>query len=405
MLVDPSNIRYGRSGNTSYLTEHVLPCLLEDHHILARIEVTDPVLRVRCRGCRQHAAAQKLSETPDEAVYAWDVFMIIQCQSCSKKLKVPDSAAGKKAKCPGCESLIAIEPSGDRAAPSAKRARKSAAPGQRKAAASRTADAAEGQRSATNRKRPKKKTKKRRPPADDLFGDDFGDLSQGEDYDEYENPYAAPRATGTGGQRKRSQGRKQQGLGTVGAGLLVQGWAIAGAILLVAAVVILSMTTPAGAPNGAAIMLLGIGSIAAAIAVFVGEAMCLAAPTDSGAKGLIISTVCFSVLNIIFSIVNNVVEPNLALAAGGGLTGLGRIVLFLLFLRTIARYAGYHERGDRAIIILIGMPTSVMAMVGGMFVLPALLAGLLAFACSIALLVFTVMYVFLLFGLGGDLRT
>ncbi len=34
-----------------------------------------------------------------------------------------------------------------------------------------------------------------------MFGDESGDLPQGEDYDDLDNPYAAPRATGGGGER------------------------------------------------------------------------------------------------------------------------------------------------------------------------------------------------------------
>jgi phage FluMu protein Com len=34
--------------------------------------------------------------------------MQITCASCGKKLKVPDTAAGKKVKCPGCEAVIRI---------------------------------------------------------------------------------------------------------------------------------------------------------------------------------------------------------------------------------------------------------------------------------------------------------
>lgn len=52
--------------------------------------------------------------------------MIIQCESCSKKLKVSDSAAGKKAKCPRCESVIVIESADSEASGPVDRAGKSA---------------------------------------------------------------------------------------------------------------------------------------------------------------------------------------------------------------------------------------------------------------------------------------
>ncbi len=36
--------------------------------------------------------------------------MQVQCPSCSKQLNVPDTAAGKKAKCPGCTTVFQIPP-------------------------------------------------------------------------------------------------------------------------------------------------------------------------------------------------------------------------------------------------------------------------------------------------------
>jgi hypothetical protein len=174
---------------------------------------------------------------------------------------------------------------------------------------------------------------------------------------------------------------------------------------------LMAMGTRGGVGSGG--MLLVLGTIAAGIAMLVGEVMCLAAPADSGAKGLIIATVCCSAINICTSVANSFAGPGIAFAVVGGLTGLGRVVLFLLFLRAIANYAGFHERGSRALTILIGMPTCTMLIVGGTLVLPALRAGggvtvllfgLLILVCSVAMLVFSVMYVFLLFGLGGDLR-
>ncbi len=329
--------------------------------------------------------------------------MIIQCQTCSKKLKAPDSAAGKKVKCPGCESVISIKPAQSSTAEPAGRAKKSAPARKKRPSASRgTGAPSRRERPADKRQSPPKR-KKRKRSADDLFGDDFGDLSQGEDYDDLENPYAAPRATGGSKKRKGKRGRKSEGLGTVGAGLLVQGWAIVGTILMVAVFVLTAMASGPGGGIGSGVMLLGVGSIVAGLAMLIGEVMCLAAPVDSGAKGLIIATVCCSAVNICASIANSVGGPNLALAAVGGLAGLGRVVLFLLFLRAIANYAGLQERGNRALTVLIGMPTCSLLIVGGGVVLlalragggvVALLFGILVFACMVAMLVFSVITFF-----------
>src|SRR5438477_246086 len=34
--------------------------------------------------------------------------MLLTCPGCAKKLNVPESAAGKKVRCPGCKSLVAL---------------------------------------------------------------------------------------------------------------------------------------------------------------------------------------------------------------------------------------------------------------------------------------------------------
>ena len=50
--------------------------------------------------------------------------MIVICPGCGKKLKVPDGAAGKKARCPGCSKVVTVpgEPVAAPAPPSAGRA-------------------------------------------------------------------------------------------------------------------------------------------------------------------------------------------------------------------------------------------------------------------------------------------
>src|SRR4051812_47047714 len=37
--------------------------------------------------------------------------MIITCPECAGKLKVPESASGKKVRCPGCQAVVVIPPS------------------------------------------------------------------------------------------------------------------------------------------------------------------------------------------------------------------------------------------------------------------------------------------------------
>ncbi|MEQ9410723.1 MAG: hypothetical protein RIK87_23635 [Fuerstiella sp.] len=354
--------------------------------------------------------------------------MIIQCSQCAKKLKVPDTAAGKKVKCPGCANVIAIpattpDAGGSEAKPPQRPARSTASaesakpPARRKRRSSpaNPADAAPQRRARKRSEAPRRK--KREVYAEDDFSDDFSDLPYGgeSDYDDYEeNPYAAPRAKGGGRKRGGRRGRNTEGLGTVGTGLLVQGWAFA-AIILMAAL----MAAATATNSGAVIAIVGIGFlivlVGAGLAMLAGELMCLAAPAESGAKGLIIAAVSCHAIGFVANLMQRVGEGSLILAIIGGLSGLAFFVLFLLFLKTIARYAGYEEHAARVTILLIGIPVCWLLGVGGLLGAGLGAAGgggagvgiilLLLFAVlGIAALVFFVMYVNLLFKLGADLR-
>ena len=194
--------------------------------------------------------------------------------------------------------------------------------------------------------------------------------------------------------------------------MLVQAWAVTGIILLLVVLFVLLFSGAVSRTGSAGnVFLMGIG--AAAIAMLVGELMCLATPAESGAKGLIIGAVCCHGVSFGVNMINRMGAGNVALPIIGGIASLAFFILYLLFLRTIARYAGHDDRATRAMVLLIGMPacwglvifvTLIVPALG--IVTPAFAFVMLAtlFAVTIAMLVLSVMYVALLFGLGSDLR-
>lgn len=361
--------------------------------------------------------------------------MIIQCEACSKKLKVPDSSAGKKAKCPGCGEVIYIgSPGASPDAPPKKRRAAGGGNAERRSADRPTArkrrsqsGAGEGgesrRRSASGQqgapRRPKRRPARQRPVEPDPYDDDlFDDLPYGdddvvEDYDELDNPYAAPKATGRA--KKRSSGkRSSEGLRTVGKGLILQGSCVIAIIVLFVLLlfaVAATRNTPAALTvvNGFRVLLYIVTA-----AMVVSEFMCLAAPAESGTKALIYGAVAGTVLSTANQIYTQFLgPPPFVLQIVASLAVLARAILFPLFLRSIASYAGYHNHAKSALTIIIGLPTSAVLVFAVALAMPglrgagaifAMMAVLLLLAASVAMLVFAVMYVFLLFRLGRDLR-
>lgn len=343
--------------------------------------------------------------------------MIVTCGDCSRKLKIPDSAAGKKIKCPGCQSVIRVPGDGSTPAPPAK---PSSAPRKKPASSApskpsarkkpATSESADRARSAAKKKRPARRRRPEPNPFDDELIEDYDNFA---DEDFGDNPFASPSVSSGGGRRKKKRGRNAEGLSTVGMGLLVQAFGMTAILVMLAVFVVCTLSNIAGL-----IVLAGFAVLAVAVlgglAMLIGELLCLAAPADSGAKGLIIGAVACHIVSVLVQIANSpqVGGGNVAMAAIGGLAGLAFFVLWLLFLRNIANYAGHSDLAGRVTILLIGIPVCWVIVVGSMVLAFAnggfgafgAIFGLLMFAVGIAMLVFFVMYLSLLFKLGSQLR-
>lgn len=151
-----------------------------------------------------------------------------------------------------------------------------------------------------------------------------------------------------------------------------------------------------GDPPIAAIILLGLGGlvmIGAGIGSFVGQIMCIGVPENSGARGLIIGAVVCTVANVLCSMVGGAADSQ-AISGLGSLLSIVGSILFILFIRQSAAYLGDQQLATSALRFLIfGVAVVVGAIVIGIMAgiagVPALLAilGLAAIVCGIIYLV------------------
>lgn len=210
--------------------------------------------------------------------------------------------------------------------------------------------------------------------------------------------------------------------------MLVQGWSTVAIFLTILVLVLMAFLMDSGPttvrttrPTTAFLAFAGLGGlvvILAAIGILIGESMCVTIPEKSGAKGLIIGAVCCLSFQIIASVFQQF-APSAGVVAGLALLGataaLAHIILFELFLRAAARYARRDDLARQATIVLTGMPTCLVVVLAASLIGPLLQrAGgglliaipmlILMLVSSIAMIVFSVMHVALLFRVGTALR-
>ena len=283
--------------------------------------------------------------------------MLVQCTQCNKTLKVPDTAAGKRIRCPACSAIVDVplsvstvapthgsaaaaqnsapgsapirkaravssEPrgaidvgsstSGGAKAASSSPVSKEASPRGNASSSSQSRDSVRSDRGtparSTSSQRPRKPS---RPVEQDE--DDFGYGSYEDDGADYfeSNPFAPPRST-TGASSARSGGQDEiSSRKLAGLGLLIQGWATVSIFLLVVFIFVASFIAAAmerggGVGSPGLLVLIGLAAIAmfiGAVVVLVGECICIAIPQRSGAKGLIIGAICCLAAQVVFAII------------------------------------------------------------------------------------------------------
>jgi hypothetical protein len=189
----------------------------------------------------------------------------------------------------------------------------------------------------------------------------------------------------------------RNGLGIIYYGITVM--VITGVVLAIAFMAVGGVAAARGNANefpaGAALLMLlgGLVVIGCGIAVIVGQVKCTAAPESSGARGFAIGAVCLLIGGTTIHIVSNAARAPIAALAGNLLTFIGS-VLFILFMRTVARYFGNNELSASAgrylafVVILIGgaMVLGFTAALTG-FSAPVVLLGMGLAICELIALV------------------
>jgi hypothetical protein len=103
----------------------------------------------------------------------------------------------------------------------------------------------------------------------------------------------------------------------------------------------------------------------------VGTFMCLATPEETGAKGMITTSVIITVVSLVLTIVNFIVNNNAVAGVAGILSVIGGIC-FILFLKRLAGFIGALHLEQRARSILIALAVGV----GFLILLLVLMVGM-----------------------------
>jgi len=368
--------------------------------------------------------------------------MILTCPNCRKSLKAPDSAAGKKVRCPACLEIIPVPaavvvgggagastpvgrptakpktssptsaplstaPSGQPASnSSAEGSKPTATPDGTPSGARSSAQPRSKQtttRSGTGESSRPSKRPKPESSSDYESGYESSDADPWSSAPSWEepNPYAAPTY---GAASTRS--RKNVGGGNLklaGIGLLVQAWSYIGIIVvffsMIAIGVIVALTRSGGGggigPNEVGIMFAGLGLILLiplGIAILVGYVLCVFVPPKSNARTPMIVALALSVAMFLFSILQAVGtafnSPGLVIAFAGLRLAMwiGQIVCFCLFMKAAATYVRRDDLAQSANIVMYGLTIGPLLVVVGAF-LAGLLGQTVAPAAGIAMFI------------------
>lgn len=102
--------------------------------------------------------------------------------------------------------------------------------------------------------------------------------------------------------------------------------------------------------------------------IFVGQALCIAVPVESGAKGLAIAAAVLQLASWAVSLGTSLFESSVGVVGGslvGGLASLASPICFVLFLRQTARYVGEHAIAARATrTLIVGLIAAAMFVPG-----------------------------------------
>ncbi len=168
------------------------------------------------------------------------------------------------------------------------------------------------------------------------------------------NPYAAPQVDETMAPGAQWASNVSPSLRQTAIGLSLVYFGIV-TVLLCALVLGVGTAIAAGAGAGGGgggalamvpiVFIAGIGIFVGAVLMFIGPLLCLAVPSESGAKGLIIGSVVFQVANLVVSIIQPLAPQAIppAVSSVFALAGMVGLVLFILFMMKLAGYIGRKD--------------------------------------------------------------
>jgi len=383
---------------------------------------------------------------------------IIHCPQCGKALNLPDKFLGKKVKCPGCATVFVAElsqtplaPPAPPPAPAAKAkqpASEEPARGRSRSLLDEVADAPLESRGAKRtvrqdpydddpdddrRRRIRRREDDDRPPRRASRFDDY------DDEDDYDDGPRRGRITATDTRPLWQGVRAGLNLWVYGAWGLI---ALSGAGLVVLILLFLIVMVARSAEvllfMGVIYLLLVLALLVCGIVMLVGFGMCMQAPNapDHPTRSLAIGSFCCLLAPIVLGIliaVIAVVEPTLgAYLSLGNLflnpaLGLASLILFCLFLRSVASQARNRPLAERCMRWLVtylitlgasfclGLVVGILsvafaagaAQVGGPVRNPALAASAVGIVILLVYLGVLIWYLILfiqLIGLVGEVR-
>lgn len=362
--------------------------------------------------------------------------MIIHCEDCQQKLKVPDDAHAKNAKCPVCGCVQPIDGTagswhGESVRRPIRRMRDGAVDESFPAGSGRRESARSGRRRATDHSaeplslRPKRAAGPSRRPTSDAVRSghrrrrrrrsevdrEFED--QGEWFGDGRQWVELPPGGGAPRRKRRSQRETQahsrRGFRRAGFGLLVHGWSLV-AVLALGVVLGVSLLLNNVLPALLVAKLIRLASPYAGVGLVVGEIICMGAPLppQSKSKRLILSVGAAQAICSLCLFLQRHGAPGVGFAVVAALAGLLSFGLFVLFIRTMAEETGHVQHAIRAGQLLMVLPAAAVLAAGVVLVLlPAVGGGamilILAAAVSCILLAYG-SYARLVIQLGRDLR-
>ena len=106
----------------------------------------------------------------------------------------------------------------------------------------------------------------------------------------------------------------------------------------------------------------GIGMMLGSVLVFVGPILCLSVPAESGAKGLIIASVCFQIGHVVYTFASFFAPARIPVDMNYVLNFCGAIggALFVLFMKRLARFIGETKIETRAVNVLFVASAAVV---------------------------------------------